>query len=165
MMAPALFIYTLYQVAHPTAGRHTLLLRTTRPAFTNASQADEDRAEQQEEQQQSRLLAAYRARLAGAHSAADCTVTLLGICGGEPPGDSLYEDHGAVTLALWVAQTRFGYPWVVLGVAPTEDAFFAEVASNALYASYAPRRPARSMLAYFLTEADLQGVGPLGARS
>src|SRR5262245_34513025 len=143
-MAPEAFVYSLYQVQCSTRGPSMLLVRVTRPAYRNASQAEEDWAYQQEDQQRARLLAAYQIK---DHTScgANCTLTLRGICEGEPPGDILYEEHGRVTLALWVAATRFGPPWVLLGVAPTEDDFFTEVTTNSLYANYQPERPAQQV--------------------
>lgn len=151
-MAPETFIYSLYQVACPGASPAALLLRVTRPAYQNASQAHADWAEAQADGRRAQLLEAYQAwrRAAGG----GCNLTLLGVCEGEPPGDALYEDHGWVDLDLWVAATRFGPPWVLLGVAASEADFFAEIADNSLYASYAPVRPAQRLRAFFITEAD-----------
>jgi hypothetical protein len=152
-MAPEAFVYSLYHVECSTRGPSMLLVRVTRPSYRNASQAEEDWAYQEEDHQRARLLATYQIKCQ-ASCGSDCTLTLRGICEGEPPGDILYEEHGQVTLALWLTATRFGHPWVLLGVAPTEDAFFTEVTTNTLYANYYPERPAQQVNVYFITEAD-----------
>jgi hypothetical protein len=152
-MAPATLVYSLYQVQCSTKGPSMLLVRVTRPSYSNASQPQEDWAYEQEDGLRTRLLTAYQNKY-HASCGANCALTLHGICEGNPPGDILYEDHGQVTLTLWVAATRFGHPWILLGVAPNEEAFFAEVTTDTSYASYQPERPARQVDAYFITEAD-----------
>ena len=151
-MAAEAFVYSLYHIQSTKADPTMLLVRVTRPAYRNASQPEEDWAYQQEEQQRNRLLAAYQSKHQATYG--NCILTLYGICEGEPPGDILYEEHGQVTLSLWMTATRYGHPWILLGVAPTEEAFFTEVTTNSLYTSYHPERPAQQVRAYFITEAD-----------
>lgn len=152
-MAPPTLVYSLYHVDCSTRGPSMLLVRVTRPSYSNASQPQEEWAYEQEDHLRARLLAAYQNKV-HASCGANCTLTLHGICEGNPPGDILYEEHGQVTLTLWFAATRFGHPWILLGVAPTEDDFFTEITTDTSYASYRPERPAQQVDAYFITEAD-----------
>ncbi|MCB0194886.1 MAG: hypothetical protein KDJ65_23250 [Anaerolineae bacterium] len=156
-MAFEMPIYSLYHIHATKAEPAMLLVRIMRPAYRNAVQPEEDGAYQQEDTRRARLLEAYQSKHRATYGER-CTLTLYGICEGEPPGDILYEDHGQVTLGLWVAATSDGQPWIWLGVAPTEEEFFREFETNSLYASTRPQRPAQQVTAYFITEADEAGL-------
>ena len=52
-----------------------------------------------------------------------------------------------------MAQTRFGAPWVVLGTAKSEPAFWRAVAEEDDLAGLGPLRPATRARAFFLADA------------
>jgi hypothetical protein len=130
-MGGGFLVYRLYAIE-----QWHLLLATRRPLYSNARVPDEARALAEED-------AKVETIIAGAP-----TATLLGQFEGSPVGERLHEGSGPVS--LWVAQTAEGPPWMVLGVAASEDEFWAEMDD----VGCTPLRPARQIDAYFVKLPD-----------
>ncbi|PHK14973.1 hypothetical protein VF12_40695 [Nostoc linckia z15] len=113
-MASDLTIYSIYKSQDDD--KH-YLLKTERRAYSNASQSDADLAELEE--QDIRRLILEKISLS--------KFTLLGEMQGYPVGYVLYADCIAATMDIYYMQTEFGYPWVVLGNADSEEEFLAEL--------------------------------------
>ena len=82
----------------------------------------------------------------------DLAVNLVGELQTYPTGDELSEGRGGFHVDLWVAETRFGHPWVVLGTASNEEEFWREVGRDENLSSLGGRAPAKKHREYFLTE-------------
>ena len=54
----------------------------------------------------------------------------------------------------WIANTKYGSPWIVLGATPTEEEFWDNLQTNSLLENYAPQKPAQQMQVYFMTQED-----------
>jgi hypothetical protein len=146
-MGIPLTIFSLYQLdGEGDAGPRHVLLRVRQPGFRNADASEYDAAFLEAEERRRALLAAhFGATLATTH--------LVGELQCVPAGDAL-DDAGGRELDLWVARTKYGAPWVVMGIAPTEPAFWRAVAADADLAALGGMRPARRVRAFFLADDD-----------
>lgn len=140
---------------------HALLLRVRQPGFSNADAGACDRAVQAAEARRSALLRIYQSDLLPRECAAPHQARLVGELQAWPAGDGLAEGAGGGEVELWVAQTRYGAPWVVLGTAESEAAFWRRVEEDDDLAALGPVRPAVRQRAFFLAdpEEDLGDVG------
>src|SRR3954463_5672159 len=115
-MGIPLTIFSLYQVDGPgDPGPRHLLLRVRQSEFRNADASEYDAVFGGAETRRQALLAA--------HLAPPTAPRLVGELQCSPPGDELVDGPGGIEVDLWVAQTRYGAPWVVLGTAKSEAAF------------------------------------------
>ena len=144
-MGSRLYIYSLYKHVSDTV----LLLRVERGEFTNTNEADSDSA----------IADAYscRERLLGHSIAAlnldpNVSPELIGEFQDFPVGDLLHESPDFTELDIWVAPTRFGPPWVILGTAADDRVFWAEVADDADLESIGATPPAQKMTVHYFTE-------------
>ena len=70
-----------------------------------------------------------------------------------PIGEELYADALAMDVPIWVADTRFGPPWVVLGTAKSEEDFWREVEEDdddLALRTLGPQKPARQIIVDFV---------------
>ena len=132
--------------------RHYLLLKVAQPEFNNADEGDYDRAVAAADEIRRRLIEVYEAKMLAGECAGKHLVNLVGELQSYPTGDVLQDEHGGFYVDLWIAETRFGHPWVVLGTAENEEAFWGEVEQDDELSSLGPRLPAKQRRAYFLTE-------------
>jgi hypothetical protein len=132
--------------------RHRLLLRVGRPEFSNADEGDYARAVEAADRQRDALRALFEAEVLAGECAARHTASLEGELQSSPAGDELSEGRGGRHVELWVAETRFGRPWVVLGTAASEEEFWRAVEQDEDLSRLGARRPAKRRRAYFLTE-------------
>ncbi len=58
-IAPPLDIFTLHHFTCPQSAGHYVLMRVERPGYSNASQVEDDRAHEIEEQRRTKLLQIY----------------------------------------------------------------------------------------------------------
>jgi hypothetical protein len=152
-MGIPLDIFSLHRFRGADEGcEHYLLLRVLRPGFSNADANDYERADAAMDNKRSALMEAYKARTlalecAGAHAA-----SLVGELQSRPVGDVLTEGEGRLYVDVWVAATRYGHPWVVLGTAESEEEFWREVGLDEDLSGLRPTPPAKRRRAYFLAE-------------
>ncbi|HEX8242764.1 MAG TPA: hypothetical protein VF541_04700 [Longimicrobium sp.] len=154
-MGIPLTIFSLYALENEAAGcRHHLLLRVEQPAFSNADAGDYDRAAGAADEKRRALIRAYASGVLPMSCAASHAPTLLGELQSHPVGEELTDAPGGREVGVWVAETRYGPPWVVMGTAEVEDAFWREVQADDDLAGLGPIRPAVMYRAFLLTEQD-----------
>jgi hypothetical protein len=124
-------------------GAHHLLARARRGSFSNADQTDEDRAIDEVEAARERLEATYLRQTLAERCRASHARALIGECQHSPVGDDLHSDEAADALDVWVAQTAFGRPWIIIGTAPSEAAFWAQ--ADERLGRLRPLHPARRL--------------------
>lgn len=150
-MGIPLDIFSLHQFGGEGAGcRHYLLLRVGRPGFSNADEGEYARAVEEADEKRSALIAVYEAEVLAAECAGRHAVSLAGELQARPVGDELCEGRGGFFVELWVAETRYGRPWVVLGTAAGEEEFWREVGRDEDLSSLGATGPATKRRAYFL---------------
>lgn len=150
-MGIPLDVFSLYRLRGEGCEHH-LLLRVGRPAFGNADEGDYARAAGAADEKARALLELYERRALAAECGREHAPELAGELQARPVGEELAEGVGGVYVELWVAGTRFGHPWVVLGTAASEDEFWRALGEDEDLSSLGAGRPARSVRAFFLTE-------------
>ena len=154
-MGAELDIYTLYLLqGKQTHCQHALLLRVKRPGYSNAVQPEEDWANDVARSKQNRLLDFYTNRLLSEECPHEHDLHLEGEFQYFPPGDDLYSQHGMRFLDIWLAPTRFGSPWIVLGTAESATAFWQEIMQDSDLAYLQVQQPVTRRHVFFLTEND-----------
>jgi hypothetical protein len=149
-------IFTLHELRGEGADcRHHLLLRVGRPGFNNADEGDSARADGVADEKRNALLEAFESEILDNECGARHAVTLSGELQARPVGDELSDGRGRVYVELWVAETRFGRPWVVLGAAAGEEEFWRGVEADEELSALRPSRPASKLRAYFLAEGEV----------
>lgn len=152
-MGIPLDIYSLYRLrGEGAACLHHLLLRAGRPAYSNADEGDYARAAAAADAERDELLRLYEAGALAGECGARHAAELAGELQARPAGDRLSEGGGGFYVDVWVAETRFGRPWVVLGTAETEEEFWREVRGDEDLSGLNARPPALRLRAYFLAE-------------
>lgn len=152
-MGIPLDVFSLHQLRGEEAGcRHYLLLRVGRPAFNNADEGDYARAVRAADDKRDAFVEAFEKGVLAGECAGRHAVSLAGELQARPVGDELSEGGGGCYVELWVAETRFGHPWVVLGTAASEGEFWREVGRDEDLLSLGATAPAKRRRAYFLAE-------------
>lgn len=153
-MGIPLEIFSLYRLhSEDNPCQHYLLLRVEQPEFRNAVQTEYDAAVEVAEQKRQTLLNLYQAEVLANQCAGSHAIDLVGELQASAIGDELSEGPGGGYVDVWVAATRFGHPWVVLGTAENEAAFWCEVEQDEDLAYLGAVRPATQQRAFFLTES------------
>jgi hypothetical protein len=148
-------IFSLYRLhSGRDNGMRHLLLRVGQPEFSNADQTSHDRAVDIAEAKQRELIEIFKREMLDEEDSGLVTATLIGELQSSPVGDELLAEHGRCHVDLWIAETRYGSPWVVMGTAESEDIFWREVEENEDLRSLGPIRPASHLQAFFMTEND-----------
>ncbi|HSU17066.1 hypothetical protein [Longimicrobium sp.] len=127
-------------------------MRVGQPEFSNANAGAYDHAAGVAERKRQALIRLYEAEVLARICGAGHEVSLAGELQAYPAGDELMDGAGGGEVDMWVAETRFGAPWVVMGTAEDEDAFWREVEADDDLASLGPVRPAVMRRAFFLAE-------------
>ena len=154
-MGIPLDIFSLYRLRGEDAGcQHYLLLRVEQPAFNNADEGDYACAVDAADKKRAALIELYEAGPPADECAGPHVINLVGELQARPTGDELPEGRGGIYVDLWVAETRYGHPWVVLGTAEDEEEFWREVEQDEDLSSLGARKPAKRQRAYFLTEKE-----------
>lgn len=152
-MGIPLEIFSLYRLrSEETDCRHYLLLRVCQPGFSNADEGDYERAVDAADKKRSALIEVYEAELLAGECAGKHAANLIGELQAHPTGNELLEEHGGFHVDLWIAETRFGYPWVALGTAKNEEEFWREIEEDEYLSSLGAGLPAKKRRAYFLTD-------------
>lgn len=154
-MGIPLDIFSLYQLEiEDKHCRHYLLLRVEQPEFNNADEGHYAYAVDVADKKRRELIELYEAEMLADECAGQHRVNLVGELQSSPTGDVLSESDGGFHVDLWIAETRFGHPWVVMGTAESEEEFWREVEQAENLSSLGARRPAKKHRAYFLREKD-----------
>lgn len=154
-MGIPLDIFSLHLLRGEAAAcRHFLLTRVGRPAFGNADQGDYERAVDAADEKRRSLIEGYEARMLAVECGVRHSASLAGELQAHPVGDELSEGRGGRYVELWVAGTRFGHPWVVMGTAESEEEFWREVEQDEDLMALSPSAPAERRRAYFLTDEE-----------
>lgn len=144
-MASELTIYSLYR--HVGEGRY-FLLRTERPPFSNASQAEEAAADAKELNKRDTMLHWINEEFG------NNGLEFIGEMQNYPVGEALYSAIENTKVEIYYVETQFGHPWIILGTATSEEAFLSEVeADEDLQRMELSGRPVK-IEATFLTEND-----------
>lgn len=155
-MGIPLTVFSLYLLENGTTRcRHHLLVRVEQPGFSNAVAGEYDQAVDVAEAKRRALIRACEAKLADAGCTMPHTAILVGELQAPPPGEEL-DGRGGCEVDLWVAETRHGQPWVVMGAAPDEAAFWRAVEADGDLARLGAVRPAARLRAWFITEKALE---------
>ena len=144
-------IFSLYRL-RGAGCEHYLLLRVGRPEFGNADEGDYARASEAADGKARALLGLYERWTLAAVCGREHAPELAGELQSRPAGEELAEGGGGVYVELWVAGTRYGHPWVVLGTAASEEEFWRALEEDDDLAGLGARGPARRVRAFFLTE-------------
>ena len=152
-MGIPLDIFSLYRLQNEGGScHHYLLLKVEQPAFSNADEGEYDYAVEVADRKRSALIEAYEAEFLAKECAGPHVVNLVGELQARPIGDELFDEWGGFHVDLWVAETRFGRPWVVMGTAENEEAFWHGLEQDEELSSLDACRPARRERVFFLTE-------------
>lgn len=155
-MGIPLEIFSLYQLQNPDAHcQHYLLLKVRQAEFNNADQGEYDFVAQMADAKRNTLLELYITKILADECANHHEISLLGELQNAPIGDELYQEVGKLYVDLWVATTRFGHPWVVMGTAANEAAFWRAIAQDEELAHLGASSPAKQYRAFLVTENDL----------
>jgi hypothetical protein len=155
-MGIPLTIFSLYRLEGDDGGcAHPLLLRVHQPGFSNADAAEYDAAFAAAEARRQALIATHASDGLARECAGPHTARLVGELQARPVGEALAEGPGGTDVELWMAQTRFGAPWVVLGTAEDEDAFWRGIEEDDDLSGLGPIRPAERLRAYFIADTVL----------
>jgi hypothetical protein len=152
-MGIPLTVFSLYRLEGDGCAHH-LLLRVRQPAFSNADAGDYDRVVQAAEARRSALLRHYQSDLLPEECAAWHQVLLIGEMQSWPVGDALAGGAGGGEVEVWIAPTRYGAPWVVMGTAESEAAFWRAADEDDDLAGLGAIRPAVLQRAFFLADGD-----------
>ena len=148
-------VFSLYRLQDEGLNcSHYLLLRVEQAAFSNADQQEYDAAVEAADRKKSNLTEFYTSRMLARECAGHHVVSLIGELQSYPCGGPGFDGCGGFYLDLWVAETRFGHPWVVMGTGESEEDFWCGVEGDEELAGLAAVRPAGVQRAYFLTEQN-----------
>lgn len=154
-MASELSIFSIYRAED---NDDYYLIRTERPSYSNASQTQEDLANEIEQLKRECILDAIAKR----HNP-NChknDFAFIGEYQGYPVGDILYLDHGSADLNIYYLETGFGQPWIIIGNASSEADFLMEIKGDEDLVGLQPFGKPIQVKATFITENDfdLSGV-------
>jgi hypothetical protein len=145
-MGIPLNIFSLYRVdGEGRKGPRHVLLRVRQSGFRNADASEYDFAFLDAEEKRRVLLDAHLGESAA-------RARLVGELQSYPAGDELNDGPGGGEMELWVAQTRYGAPWVVLGTAASEAAFWSAVDADDDLSNLGAVRPAKRVRVQFFAE-------------
>ncbi|HEX6747551.1 MAG TPA: hypothetical protein VF092_09710 [Longimicrobium sp.] len=152
-MGIPLTVFTLHCFAGVSCA-HYLLVRVEQPEYSNADEGDFLRAVLVADAKREALVRTYESGVLASECPASHEIGLIGELQSYPVGEELIDSPGGRFVDLWVAETRHGAPWVVMGTAADEDAFWREVDADEDLASLGPLRPAVRWRAFFVAESD-----------
>lgn len=133
-MGAKLTVFYWYQIKQKRAINEVknILLRCVRPEFPNYSQALEDRANEKLEEQQAKLLKEYLEDCYAKRENPNIDVVCLGNMQVDTFGDDLFGDKKRM-IDIYVADTKYGHPWIVLGQADSKTDFIEKMNNDAIY--------------------------------
>jgi hypothetical protein len=146
-MGIELDVYYVYRVKTRNHGEHYLCFTAHRRGYNNAKQQDADMAETQlDEHKEKRLQEALNLFALSDHV---LSAEMIGCSYTLPVGEELFDTSTVRMLDIWIAETEYRSPWVVLGTADTEDEFWREVNSDSELQGLKPKSPAKRLTVSF----------------
>jgi len=106
---------------------HFLLARATRPAFSNASQPEQEKAVDQLNWHFNQTQKKFEKTLLPTICSHNHETEIFGELADLPFGDEFYAGHSGDKFEIWVTPTRAGHPSVIFGVAGDEADFWAKL--------------------------------------
>ena len=159
-MGIQLDIFSLYQFwKKDMTCEHLLLLKVAQSSFNNADENDHAIAVEREDKKREALIKVYKAKMLADECPGEHLVKLIGELQSYPVGNELLDAYGRFFVNLWTAATRFGHPWIIMGTADNEEAFWRDVDQDEDLFRLGGIRPANQRRAYFLTENELNECG------
>lgn len=119
-MAAETNFYTLFQVSKSNDSR-LVILKVSRPDYSNASQSQEDNAYTVLEHRQESLINNF------CKSYGYSNPKLIAEWSGFPEGDVFYSDLSYVEIDVWIAMYKEAKPYFSFGIAKTEEAFWLQL--------------------------------------
>ena len=146
-MGIPLDVYFVYRLDTQNCGSQFVCFTAHRPGYSNAIQFEEDAAEGQlDANRDQRLREAIQA-------VSKCGVVrpseMVGCSYEAPVGEDMY-DSTPRTLDIWLAEQRYGRPWVILGTAESEEAFWKAVQEDSDLVACAPHGSAQKLSVLYL---------------
>lgn len=140
-------VYFVYKLETQICGSRFVCFTAHRPKYRNASQVEEDAAEDQLERNRDQRLQEAIRSLVSCGDVLD--MEMIGCSYELPIGEELYlsTPHD---LEIWMVTQQYGPPWVLLGTADSETAFWESVLADADLAACNPSLPAKKLLVFFL---------------
>src|SRR5688500_8344634 len=123
-MGSLLKIHSLYKVVNADNSFKYFLLQTEQPSYDNTSQGQADFAGNLESQKRQLLLQVILDHFAINTST---SVEFIGELQELPIGDKLYCEKGLFDTTIFYINTEYGYPWIIIGAADTEEEFMTAV--------------------------------------
>ncbi|HXV92739.1 MAG TPA: hypothetical protein VD813_05535 [Pseudonocardia sp.] len=161
-MATSVPVFSLYRYRSADAGcAHHLLVRVSRPGYSNADQGAEDAADAFAASGTDHLRTWWARWRLPLDCRAEHTAELVGVMQEWPTADEL-SGRGLGRREVWVCPSGYGSPWVVLDTAEDEPDFWDRVRQDPDLASLRPRPPVTRYSVYLLTDED--GGGDLSER-
>lgn len=158
-MGIPLDVFSLYRLHNEGAHcHHYLLLKVEQPAFSNADEGEYDNVVEVADRKRSNLIEVYEAEILADQCGGPHEVALLGELQASPTGDDLFEESAGREVDLWITETGYGHPWVVMGTAASEEAFWVAVEEDEDLWCLGAVKPARNQRVYFLTEKGMTYV-------
>lgn len=152
-MGIPLDIFSLHHFQRVDANcQHYLLLKVEQPSFNNADAGDYAHAVNIADEKRRVLIDTYQSKTLTNTCAGLHALNLVGELQSQPAGDELLDEHGGFYVDLWIAETRFGYPWIVMGTANDEKEFWSKVEQDEALSGLVPKMPAKKQRVYFITE-------------
>ena len=147
-MAGNFYIFSLYKIHNEDK---FFLIRTQKPSFSNTSESDEEAAEKIENEKRTYILDQIKSRYTHHNTAhLDCVGKLQNY----PIGDKLYLNNANFELDIFYLETEFGWPWIILGNADSENEFLSELNDDEDLLRLKPLGDVKHIKALFLTEND-----------
>ena len=162
-MAVPTDIYSLHEItAAGDSSTWLLLTRVSRRGFANWNQVDEDDANKAATNHEELLVKRFLSENCESEGAYESRK--VGELQHTPVGDILADPKYQGDVDLWIAATSYGPPWIVLGTAASEEAFWAEVRADEDLVSLNPQRPARRVQAQYRQSSTYTGDSNLNSR-
>lgn len=140
-MPDKLTIYSLYK--YLVLNKY-YLLKTTQNAYNNSSQDEYELSIEKEEEKRNRLLKQI-----------DNSINhfeLFGQQQGFPAGQKLYLIENGCNLEIYYIETAFGFPWIILGTAFSEEDFLEEINDDDELRGLNPIGKPKKVFVTFITE-------------
>jgi hypothetical protein len=140
-------VYYVYELETEGCGSRYFCFTAHRPGYSNAIQSEEDTAETQLEMNKNKRLQEAVGSLSSCGGV--IKVDMIGCSYELPVGEALYESRSQ-SLEIWIAEQKYGSPWIILGTADSETEFWEAVSADTDLMACGPKLPAQKLTVSFL---------------